>query len=860
MMSRFAEAVADRVLRRPIVVLAALAVVVAVCAAFAFKLEPKAEVETLVGGGSESYEQTQRFAREFGGDPIVILVQGDLLKMALGPDLGRLLGLEGCLSGNVPASAGREGVVVPPVCREMARLKPAKVVYGPGTFVNTAARSILDNLMKSQAKADKEAKKAGDAARKLAQKQGLSEAEVDLLAKQASDLRKTESVRDLLRLGLQYGITSLPSVDNPDFVARVIFDPQSGSREPKARFNYLFPNSSSALIQLRMRPELSAEQRERTIELVGRATQDSRFQLENGRYTISGAPVVLSGLQDELGNAISVLLIAALIVMAAALLLAFSAELRLLPLLLGLIAAALTFAALAISGAGLTIASLAVLPVLIGLSVDYAIQFHSRFDHEVRKDGDPAAAVRRVARTGAPTIFTAAAATAAGLLMVLVAPVPLVRSFALLLIIGIVFALLAVLTVGFAVLGWAGAPIKERGTPPALKLARKLRLKWALELSTRNHRRALAIGVIAAVLGLLASTRTDVVTDVRDLVPSDVPVFKGLDALQTQTGVSGEIDVVVYAKNTATPAVLGWMREYKSEVLAKNGYKGNAPSCRAARLCPALSLTDLFQDQESLRQPQINALLKAVPSYFSQAVISKDRSAANMAFGIRLGSLDTQKQVVDSLRDSLDPPAGVTAHVVGLPVLAADASSKLSSQWRRLLMLALALAAVFGVLWVAFKRNMRDAVVPLIPIALASGWSSLVLWLLHVSLNPMSASLSAFVVAISTEFSVLLYVAYRRARDVDGPGEAAIREAYASTGRAIFASGVTAIAGFAALAATDIRMLRDFAFAAVIDLGVALLGVALVLPAAILWAEAGFPRPRFRRLRLRSRRRRSAEA
>ncbi len=56
----------------------------------------------------------------------------------------------------------------------------------------------------------------------------------------------------------------------------------------------------------------------------------------------------------------------------------------------------------------------------------------------------------------------------------------------------------------------------------------------------------------------------------------------------------------------------------------------------------------------------------------------------------------------------------------------------------------------------------------------------------------------------------------------------------------MLASGATAIAGFAALLATDIRMLRDFGFVTVVDLLVALAGVMLVLPAALVWAESSF--------------------
>ena len=59
----------------------------------------------------------------------------------------------------------------------------------------------------------------------------------------------------------------------------------------------------------------------------------------------------------------------------------------------------------------------------------------------------------------------------------------------------------------------------------------------------------------------------------------------------------------------------------------------------------------------------------------------------------------------------------------------------------------------------------------------------------------------------------------------------------------MLASGVTAIMGFAALIASDIRMLRDFGVVTVVDLTVSLLGVMVVLPAALVWAERRQLRP-----------------
>jgi predicted RND superfamily exporter protein len=306
--------------------------------------------------------------------------------------------------------------------------------------------------------------------------------------------------------------------------------------------------------------------------------------------------------------------------------------------------------------------------------------------------------------------------------------------------------------------------------------------------------------------------------------------------------VSGEIDVVVHGADLTQPGVISWMSNFQARVLAAHGYR-DGDTCRQVKnppqLCPALSLSDLFRSTPGT-SIDARALLDAVPPYFSQAVISRDRTTANLAFGIRLQGLDRQKAVVDDIRSALHPPPGVSAAVAGLPVLAAESNGKLSSGWRRALALVAGLAAVFLVL-LAIRRKVELAAVPLIPIAFATGWSALILFVIGIPLNPMSATLGALVIAISTEFSVLLSARYREERQRGAEPEDAIDHAYRSTGAAVLASGATAIAGFAALIASNIQMLRQFGIVTVVDLTVSLLGVMVVLPAALVWAEEHGP-------------------
>ena len=103
----------------------------------------------------------------------------------------------------------------------------------------------------------------------------------------------------------------------------------------------------------------------------------------------------------------------------------------------------------------------------------------------------------------------------------------------------------------------------------------------------------------------------------------------------------------------------------------------------------------------------------------------------------------------------------------------------------------------------------------------------------------MSVTLGALVIAISTEFSVLLAERYREERAAGHPPTRALERTYRSTGAAVLASGLTAIAGFAVLLLSDIRMLSDFGFVTVVDLAVSLVGVMLVLPAVLVLAERG---------------------
>ncbi|HEY1285304.1 MAG TPA: MMPL family transporter [Solirubrobacterales bacterium] len=885
---RFFERVAGAAVRWPWLLIVPIVALTGAGIFAATQLETDAGTDTLVSKGSSEFKATQDFHEKFGDEPVIVLAKEDLRKLVLTKDLEPLFELEECFAGGTQLAQAlpkQQKQPLPPVCDEIAKLRPSRSVFGPATFLYLSVAGIQQALQGQIGGAQQQAQAAAEAARKAAAKRGASTAEQEQAANAASQSVLGQFQQTLIQVALQYGITSIPRLDDPTFVSRVVFDQSKPAGTPKERFGYLFPNRNAAQIIVRLRPDLTDAERHQAISLFKQAVEDPRFKLSDGSYVVTGAPVVVDAGARELRSQTLLLLAVAALVMALTLLIILPRPLRLLPLAVAASAGALTLGLVSAFGGSLTVGAIAMLPVLVGLAVDYAIQFQARFNEARAEGAPPGRAVAAAATGGGPVIGAACLATIAGFAVFALSPSPLVRSFGLLLVIGVALAFLVALTGGLAALGlsaWRGsapaqsAPAARRnaGMSPRFQRASVSAIAMALA----SPRRVLAAGLLLAVCGWVASAGTSVETDIRDLAPSNLKALDDLNELEKETGISGDVNVTIRAKDPTDPAVISWAEGFQQRVLARHGFTGSNPSCADAQICPALSLTDFFGGASSSSSPasqasqsvgDVHALVQTLPCFISQIVISHQGECspsggtqigdtADVAFGIRVQPLSDQQDLIDDIRAQIDPPggsgppAGTTVQLAGLPVLAAEANTDLShSRW----WLPLAGLVAVGIVLAAIYRSARRALVPLIPVLMATGWSGLVVAALGVSLNPMSATLGALVIAIATEFSVILSARYANERRAGLSVGEALRRTYLRTGAAVLASGLTAIAGFAVLAIAGLPLLddvglisvapvlRDFGLVTVADLLVALAGVMLVLPAAIVWSEEGFRLP-----------------
>lgn len=849
----------NRCLRHPRGV-GALAVVALALAVFGLtQLGTSAAVRTVVGTGSPAYQAERDAAERFGDETILVLVRQSAGDIALTADLKALARLEQCLAGTIP-----EGETVPGgddgPCAALAEARPAQVVYGPGTFAMTGVEAINATISATAGELLQKANSARSEAEAAAKKAGKSAAEAAAAGRRAEAAVRQE-IADATATAARYGIDPTgggASLESTQLISRLLFDPGAEiPATPRARFLPIFPTRDVGLVAMRLRADLTADQQRDAVGWVQQAVGLDDFRLQHGgSYVVSGSPVLVAAIADELQDALILLLAVGVLVMALVLALTFPERRRLQPLVLAIGTVVVVFGGTGLLGWSVDLGTIATLPVLLGLAVDYGVQLHARVEEHRSAGLEGDDAVRAAIAQGGRPILLAAGATLAGFLVLLASPTPLVRSFGLVLIVGVALAVLASFTFGLVLHARrsrkAGTAASTPTAPPPTAaptasaamvsgapassprrgIGRSLAVRRLVSLSYRWPRTVLVVGVVLAVAGAVAGSHERVETELQRLVPSDMPAVRDATLLQDETGQAGEVRVLIEGDDLATPEALGWIDDYRQRALEAAGYDRKR-GCADADLCPlSVSFRDLLgQDPSKLQDgAAVRELLGETPEYFVGSSLTDDRTSALISFGLPLGSTEQQVAVLDRLREQLDPPDGVTATVTGLPVLFADASTAISSPTRRILTLIGSLVLVGGLLLVATRSRRRGAI-PVLPVALAAGWCGLLTWLLGLPLNPLSVVLAALIVAIGTEFSVLLTERYHQERDAGHSDVDAIARAAASTGSAVGASAATTIAGFAVLAVSDIPLLRQFGLITVLELLVAVLAVTIVLPA-----------------------------
>ena len=321
------------------------------------------------------------------------------------------------------------------------------------------------------------------------------------------------------------------------------------------------PSNVLTLVQISLSEGLSEDAKSATFKNV-EALIDNNNPPPGVKISVSGSTAFAEQMKTEMGSSIGVLIGAAMVLMVVVMGILFAyARHRFLPVLFVGIGLTTAMGFMGLAGIKLNMAVMGAFPVMIGLGIDYGIQFHARLDEEARKGSLDKAVTVMVTRTG-PAVMYAMLATCMGFIAMFISTVPMIRSFGLVAMIGVmscfVISLIGIPTIAHLV-NYTPKPqktelcygvgegacdyIPSQTNGVSAKGARK-KSSWSYgrfltDISVKIAKNPIPILLIAGmvtIIGFQIDPLIPIETSENSFVPSDMPAKVQMDKV---TGILG---------------------------------------------------------------------------------------------------------------------------------------------------------------------------------------------------------------------------------------------------------------------------------------------------------------------------------
>lgn len=616
---------------------------------------------------------------------------------------------------------------------------------------------------------------------------------------------------------------------NPAWCHFLIFaNPVNGKSTIRPAMRAFFPNTTHAQVLIRFQgfQTIGAE----GVTAAKVMTIVNHTSLSGATTVTTGAPALLMSLNNYLRGGMLLLGGIALVVMLFILVLLFDVRWRLLPLVIVAIGTVWAFGLSGYFNVPLTLATIAGLPIMLGIGIDYAIQLHSRVEEEVILDR-VAHPIQATARNLGPALLVVTFDAIFAFLALHFAHVPMIRQFGSLLMIGVAAICACSIFGPLAILG-----IREYKSPSKGRrdFSKGFLSRIVVKLGSVPAKAAIPFAVVSVVVflaGLAVEGHLTIQTDPVTWLNPGTSVVKNIHALQHGIGDSNELDVLVTGKDLFTTTSIQYIYKMQSTIHEHNASlikPANSIVTTAAALATVPGVPPYVPTGAQVREVYDHA-----PPDVQRITATPGGTAFNILFPGRTTSLDQLNGTVKQIQDYTQPhggsmvPTGTAAIGVGL-------LENLESN--RILLTYLAVLFV-GLFLAARLRSIVRSLLSLVPVIVAVGMANLVEAGLNVKLSPATAVGGPLVVAACTEFTSLILLRFIEERSRGLTPRQAMDVTASRTGRAFAVSGLTAISGIGVVASSSLPVLRDFGIVVGFNVAIALLCALIVLPPILVWAD-----------------------
>jgi hydrophobe/amphiphile efflux-3 (HAE3) family protein len=615
------------------------------------------------------------------------------------------------------------------------------------------------------------------------------------------------------------------SITNNELIKQIIFDAENQIRP---NFEMIFPDDQHAILITKMVGGLTLEEKEEFFSAI--KTIAEKEKLSGIESSVTGTMAMLLSMKEEISKSMLILLLISVVLMVLVLGTIFRVRWRLLPLPVILIATLWTFGVMGWFSIPLTIVTMALIPILVGLGIDYAIQFHNRYEEEMHRGETSKAAIIDAIKHISPAILIALLASIFGFASLFISEVPMIKDFSLMLVIGVVCSFVAGLFIINSILYQRDKNISYEKIKGATTNNHRGPLERIItKITVVSIKNPIIIFILAASIagfGFFVLPKIPLQTDFEKFVPQNSPAVQELQSLRETIETTSQINIMVENGDVTSPQIIQWIEDFGNKELTKY------PEIKSAS-----SIADIISASSGGTVPtdhqQIKTIIGQLPKNATKTTINSDHSLATITFGVEHLEISKLKDLVESIEKDIQESVlpDITATPAGLEVLSAKTLDTLTANRHEMIILGIIL--IFIGLLIVF-RSLLKALLPIIPIVLVIGWSNMVMYLFNIEYNPLTITFGALILGVGSEYTILLMQRYYEERKKDQLPKEAMIAASVRIGKAIATSAFTTIGGFVALVASSFIILRSFGFMIVIDLLLILISTLFVLPPLIV--------------------------
>ena len=527
--------------------------------------------------------------------------------------------------------------------------------------------------------------------------------------------------------------------------------------------------------------------------------------------------------------------------------------------------------------------------ILIGLGVDYAIHFTSRYREEIGSGNTIAGSTTSTLKSVGVALTLATLATIVGFLTNIVSPLPELKDFGILVSTGIFFAFFLVMTFVPAIrtLLDKRAENKNKINNDAFSSSGESVLNKVAASSGIIPKK---LKVVALILlfsisgyGYFSFTNLETIFEFTDFLPEDDPVVQTLGLLTEEFGggfgettsvliegddlatpevhnaliesinnLAEKENIVVYAGNVAAESVIGTVGQL---MVPQGAAPGAPPAMPDMELIGTLGSygVDLMSGAQGIDALKVKDtgnvqglyeyLVESDPESFLANLYFNENNkvtAQQVRITTSAGSLGAA-QLRDDIYEAFQPMStlGVSIAATNDAIVTQSVSDLISESQFQSLIFAILASMIFLVLYYMIDiRKPFLGVITILPVVAIVMGTYLGMYFLDIPLNPVTSTLSGLAIGIGVPFVIHVTNRFRETLLVADSPVDAVRTTLKTTGGSLFGSAFTTMAGFGILMTSSLKPFQQMGQVVVVALGFALVASILILPTLLVfWAN-----------------------